>query len=306
MKILITGATGLIGQEIVALCQKSSIPVNYLTTSKDKIEMNPDYQGFYWDPYEGVINDACFEGVEVIINLVGASISERWTSSYKKEIIRSRVETTGLLRQRLETIKHTVRHIISASAVGIYPDSKQNYYTEESAEVDPGFLGTVVTKWESAVREFASLDVEVSLLRIGLVLSTKGGAYPKIAKPIRYGVGAAFGSGEQWQSWIHIKDLAQIFLHVAKEELTGVYNAVAPNPVTNEKLTETIAEVLDKKIRIPNIPKFAMKLVMGQMHRIVYDSQRVGSNKIAQAGYRFEFDNLQNAIKDLENVPANS
>ncbi len=299
MKVLITGATGLIGQEIVGLCHQSEIDINYLTTSKDKLISEKNYKGFYWNPSSGEIDVNCFEDVEVIINLVGATVAKRWTKKYKQEIIDSRVDSASLIIDSLKNIKHSVRHIVSASAIGIYPDSFQNYYRENSQERDTGFLGEVVTKWEAAVNEFETLDIEVSLLRIGLVLSNKGGAFPKIKIPIEKGVGAVFGNGKQWQSWIHLNDLARLFMYVVKEELTGIYNAVAPNPVSNERLTNVVANQMDKKIILPNIPRFMMKLILGEMHVLLYSSQRVSSDKILETGFQFHYDNITQAVGDL-------
>ncbi|PKV52348.1 hypothetical protein ATE84_4460 [Aquimarina sp. MAR_2010_214] len=299
MKVLITGATGLVGQEIVNLCHQSEIEVNYLTTSKDKLSSRVNYTGYFWDPKKGEIDTDCFNEVEVIINLVGATVAKRWTSSYKKEILESRTHTASLILESLKNIKHSVRHIVSASAIGIYPDSFQNYYMEDAPERDTGFLGEVVTQWENAVLQFKTLDIEVSLLRIGLVLSEKGGAFPKMVKPIRFGMGAFFGNGKQWQSWIHVKDLARIFMFVVEEELTGVFNAVAPNPVSNKKLMNTIAEKLNKKIILPNVPRLTMKLFLGEMHSLLFSSQRVCSNRISTTGFNFDFDNIASAVDVL-------
>ncbi|WP_405205599.1 TIGR01777 family oxidoreductase [Aquimarina sp. LLG6339-5] len=299
MKVLITGATGLIGQEIVRLCHQSSIDVNYLTTSKNKLTSEKNYQGYYWNPSSGEIDLDCFKDVEVIIHLVGATVAKRWTSGYKKEIIDSRVFTTSLILESLKKIKHSIRQVVSASAIGIYPDSFQNYYMEDSDKVDTGFLGEVVKKWESAVQEFDTLNIEVSLLRIGLVLSDNGGAFPKIAKPIKQGMGAVFGNGKQWQSWIHVEDLAKMFMHVVQEELNGLYNAVAPNPISNHKLTMVIANQIEKKIILPNIPRFAMKLVLGEMHMLLFSSQRVCCDKILKTGFQFKYENITQAIEDL-------
>ncbi len=299
MKVLITGATGLIGQEIVKLCHQSGIDVSFLTTSKNKLSTSSNYKGYFWDPKNGKIDLQCFEDVEVIINLAGASVAKRWTSSYKKEILESRTMTAALIYKSLKGIKHSVRHIVSASAIGIYSDSFQNYYMEDSSEFDQGFLGKVVSEWEESIQRFRTLDIEVSLLRIGLVLSDKGGAFPKIVKPIQYGVGSLFGSGKQWQSWIHIEDLAHMFMFVMKEELTGVFNAVAPNPVSNKKLTYAIAKRLNKKIVLPNTPRIIMKLILGEMHILLFSSQRVCSNRISKSGYTFLYDNIEAAIIDL-------
>jgi len=299
MKVLITGATGLIGQEIVRICHQSKIDVNYLTTSKKKLISKDNYTGYYWDPLSKEIDTDCFKEVEVIIHLVGATVAKRWTKKYKQEIIDSRVDTTLLILESLKKIKHSVRHIVSASAIGIYQDSFQNYYKEDTTAVNTGFLGKVVEKWEAAVQEFKTLQIDVSLLRIGLVISNKGGAFPEMAKPIKKGVGAAFGNGKQWQSWIHLEDLARMFMYVVEEELTGVYNAVAPNPVSNHKLTNVIADQMSKKIILPNVPKFIMQLVLGEMHVLLFSSQRVSCDKILETGFKFYYGNITQAVGDL-------
>ncbi|WP_062059736.1 TIGR01777 family oxidoreductase [Aquimarina longa] len=300
MKVLITGATGMIGQEIVTLCHQSGFSVHYLTTDRNKLNYSTvNYQGYFWNPKNGEIDIECFKGVEVIINLAGATVAKRWTTSYKKEILNSRIETTTLILETLKKIKHSVKHIVSASAIGIYPDSFQNYYMDDSPERDTGFLGSVVCQWEEAVLQFKILDINVSLLRIGLVLSDKGGAFPEMLKPIRLGLGAFFGDGKQWQSWIHIKDLARMFMFVIQENLIGVFNAVAPNPVSNSKLTLAIAEKVDKKIIFPSIPKVIMKLILGEMHTLLFSSQRVCSSKISDSGFEFDYDNIVSAVDTL-------
>jgi uncharacterized protein len=299
MKVLITGATGLIGQEIVKLCLKKEISVNYLTTSKSKIEEKDNYKGFYWNPEQQDIDAECFNGVDAIIHLAGATVSKRWTPSYKKEILSSRKETTQLLVNTLKGESHTVKQIISASAIGVYPDSLTNYYDESFKTIETSFLSKVVKVWEEEVDTFSKLNIKVSKIRIGLVLSEKGGALTEMLKPIKLGLGAAFGNGKQWQSWIHITDLSRIFIYVLKHQLEGVYNGVAPSPVTNNELTKTIANVLNKPLFLPNIPKFFMKLVLGEMHTLLFESQRVSSKKIEDKGFYFKFHHLQPALEDI-------
>lgn len=298
-KVLITGATGMIGSEIVKMCHEKGIVVNYLTHSKDKMSSEENYKGFYWNPDENEIDAKCFDGVDTIINMVGATISKRWTSSYQKEIISSRTETAQLLRDTIKKHNFPVKHIVSASAIGVYSDSLIKYYEEDCAADSESFLGEVVRKWEAAVDEFKDLGITVAKIRIGLVLSNKGGALPEMAKPIKLLAGAPFGSGDQWQSWIHIHDLARLFVFAVQNELADVYNAVAPNPVTNTELTKTIAHVLNKPLVLPNIPKFAMKLVLGKMHILLFESQRVSSNKIQSEGFQFEYVHLEPATQDL-------
>ncbi|WP_445736327.1 TIGR01777 family oxidoreductase [Mariniflexile sp.] len=299
MRVLITGATGLIGQEIVKHCRQKNIDVNYLTTHKSKIDPSEKEKGFYWNPKQQEIDKNCFKDVDAIIHLAGATISKRWIPAYKKEILASRKETTQLLVNTLKGETHTIKHVISASAIGVYPDSLINYYDETYKTVSDSFLGAVVKVWEHEVDAFSKLNIKISKVRIGLVLSNKGGALTEIAKPIKFGVGAAFGTGKQWQSWIHISDLAQLFLYVLKHQLEGVYNAVAPNPVTNQELTKAIANTLEKPLFLPNIPKFFMKLVLGDMHILLFESQRVSSKKVEDKGFYFEYHHLQPALEDL-------
>lgn len=301
MRVLITGATGLVGQEIVKLCHSKQIKVNYLTTRKSKISQDDNYKGFFWNIDDNQIDAKCFIGVDAIIHLAGASISNRWTDSYKKEIINSRVESTQLLIKTLETTPNSIKQIVSASAIGIYPDSLTNYYDQTHKAVSDSFLGKVVDAWEHAVDSFSKLNIKISKVRIGLVLSNKGGALKEIVKPIKFGAGAAFGNGKQWQSWIHINDLARVFLFVLENGFEGVYNGVAPNPVTNTELTKSAAKVLRKPLILPNIPKFAMKLALGEMHIILFESQRVSSKHITDKGFNFEYNYLESALTNLLN-----
>ncbi|MFD1614819.1 TIGR01777 family oxidoreductase [Gelatiniphilus marinus] len=299
MRVLITGATGLIGQEIVKLCHKKSIAVNYLTTSKSKIVKVENYQGFYWNPKTQAIDASCFKGVDAIIHLAGATVSKRWTPVYKREILSSRIEGTQLLINALKGETHSIKQVVSASAIGIYPDSLIHYYDETFNDFDDSFLSNVVQQWEHAVDGFSQVGITVSKVRIGLVLSNKGGALPEMVKPIKFGLGAAFGSGKQWQSWIHINDLARVFLYILENKLSGVYNGVAPNPVTNLELTKTIAKVLGKPLFLPNIPRFFMKLVLGEMHTLLFDSQRVSSKTIEDKGFQFKAHHLQPALEGV-------
>lgn len=301
MTILITGATGLIGSEIVKQCHNHNIIVHYLTTSEDKIESKPNYKGFLWDTKNQTIDSHCLKGVEAIINLAGATISERWTDAHKKAILQSRLQSLQLLKDTLSKTEHSVKQLISASAIGVYPDSLTNYYEEDYLATSSSFLGKVVEKWEAKVDEFESLDLIISKVRIGLVMSDEGGALMEMIKPIKLGVGAPFGKGTQWQSWIHITDLANIFVYIAQHQLEGIYNGVAPNPITNEELTKAVAKTLNKPLILPNIPEFAMKLVLGEMHIILFESQRVSSKKIEENGYEFKFSNVQPALEDLLN-----
>jgi uncharacterized protein (TIGR01777 family) len=299
MRVLITGATGLIGQEIVSLCYEAGININYLTTRKSKIKEENHYKGYYWNPSLNEIDTTCFKDVDAIIHLAGASVSKRWTANYKNRILESRKDSTRLLINSLKGEVHHIQQVISASAIGVYPDSLTNYYDEGFKDVSDSFLGEVVKVWEQEVDGFSKLGISVSKIRIGLVLSNKGGALQEIIKPVKFGLGAAFGTGKQWQSWIHIDDLANMFLYILTENLSGVFNGVAPNPVSNQELTKTAASVLSRPLIMPNIPKFFMKLILGEMHTILFESQRVSSKKIESKGFSFEYNYLEPAIRNL-------
>ncbi len=300
MKVLITGATGLVGNAITKVLHAKGISVNYLTTSKEKIVLSENYKGFYWNPAQDKIDITCFEDVSAIINLAGASISKRWTKAYKKKILYSRINSVDTLYNGLEKIDSShIKSFVSASAIGIYPDSLSSYYDENETAVDDSFLGEVVNEWEHKIDTLKAFDFDIAKIRIGVVLSKNGGALPKMAMPIKNYVGAAFGSGDQWQSWIHIEDLAQIFIFALEHGLKGTFNAVAPNPVTNTKMTKELAKVLGKPLILPNVPRFAMQLLLGDMSYLLYASQRVSSKRIEKEGFVFHFPNVCSALEDL-------
>ncbi|MEO1012547.1 MAG: TIGR01777 family oxidoreductase [Bacteroidota bacterium] len=300
MRILITGATGLVGREIVRLCHARGFTVNYLTTRREKITSSDNLHGFYWNPDNGEINLDCFSGVRAIINLAGASISKRWTPVYKKEILSSRVNSLRALHTALGKIDTSpIKSFVSASAIGIYPSSLTEYYIEDETNVDQSFLGNVVQEWEKEIDAFKPFNFPVAKIRIGLVMSAKGGALPEMAKPIRNYMGAGFGSGQQWQSWIHISDLARMFIFVTENGLKGTYNGVGPNPVTNTKLIKEIAKVLNRPLFLPNIPKFVMTFILGEMAYLLFASQRVSSKRIEEEGFIFNFRNI---CKTLEHI----
>lgn len=301
MKILITGATGLIGTELVSLLLQNGISIHYLARKKNEIKDEANYHGFLWNPEQGKIDENCLLGVDAIIHLAGAPISMRWTNKNKQEIIESRILSTNLLYRTLKSHPHQVKQLISASAIGIYPDSLEKVYTEDDKSVDNSFLGQVVLKWEQAADQFKRLDIKVCKIRTGLVLSKKGGVLKELLKPIKLGAGSAYGSGKQWQSWIHIDDLVHLYYFALQNNWDGVYNATAPNPVDNQELTKTIAQVLEKPYFMPNIPEFLLKLMLGEMHILLISSQNVSSQKAQDNHFVFKFRTLEKAIKNLLN-----
>jgi len=296
MKILITGATGMVGTEIVTQALAKNYTIHYLTTRRDKIVTQDNYKGFYWNPKTEEVDKNCLNGIDVIINLAGASISKKWTTSHKKAVLESRIDSIQLLHRLLSENSHQVTQVIAASALGIYPSSFDREYDEFDTEVSSSFLGEVVDAWEKETDTLSSLNLNITKIRIGIVLSKNGGALAEMIKPVKLGAGAAIGSGKQWQSWIHITDLANIFLFAAEQKITGIYNAVASNPVTNKELTKEIAKQLDKPFILPNVPAFVMKLMLGEMSTIVLESQYLKNEKIKDAGFEFEYHAIDDAL----------
>lgn len=300
MKVLITGATGLIGKALTKICHTQGVSVHYLTTSKSKIEDKDNYKGFYWSSKEGILDETCLDGVTTIIHLAGASIAQRWTAENKKVILDSRVETARMLYDAVQNTKEArVKHFISASAIGAYPSSFDTIYDETYPDYADGFLGEVLEAWEKIALQFQKLNVATAIVRTGIILDKEEGALPKIMQPITYGAGAPLGSGKQWQSWIHKDDMAAIYYHILKKQLTGTYNGVAPHPVTNEELTKQVAKIVDKPLLLPNVPKFALQLVLGAMSTIVLESQNVSASKIESSGYTFTYRYLEAALQNV-------
>ena len=299
-KILITGATGLIGKKLNILLLKSGWTVHYLTTSQAKLDTTTDNLfGFYWNPTEGEIDERAFDGISVVVHLAGASIAQRWSPINKIKILDSRILTAQLLWNTLARKKMTLTHFIGASAIGCYPSSYTTCYNEGYKGYAEGFLGDVVKQWEAAAIRFKEMGTKVSILRTGIVLDSMEGALPKLIKPVKLGLGAAVGSGKQWQSWIHIDDATRIYYDVVEKEIEGVINTVAPNPVTNKVLTQTIAKRLKKPFFLPPVPKFVLKLLLGEMAAIVLESQKVSPQKIIDNGFVFRYTTIEQAVHEL-------
>lgn len=298
-KVLITGATGLIGQKLIELCSEKGIEVHYFTRDPSKVSHFKNAKGFLWDIKNRTLDDGAFQGVTTIVHLAGAPISKRWTKSYRKTLVNSRVVPMQMMYERLEKINHSVGHFISASGISIYPSSSTKLYTEDEQSRSLNFITEVVEKWEAQARNFKSLGMEVSKVRTGLVLAKNGGLLQTLVQPVRLGIGSPLGSGEQWQSWIHIEDIAGIYLFLMRSNMEGIFNAVAPNPVKQKRLIKLIATKLNKPLWMPNVPGFAIKLLMGEMGSLALESQLVSANKIKEIGYHFQYPNLEPALDDL-------
>ncbi|RCH54865.1 TIGR01777 family protein [Mucilaginibacter hurinus] len=295
-RILITGGTGLIGKHLTTLLLAKGYTVYHLSRSAGS---HARVNTFVWDVEKGEIDERCIEGVDTIIHLAGAGIADkRWTDKRKKLIIESRTQSIRLLYSLLKRKPHTVKSVISASGIGYYSDRADELMFEDSAP-NNDFLAVSCIKWENAVDEGAELGLRVVKFRTGVVLDTGGGALPKLALPVKFGVGAALGSGRQWLSWIHWHDAVAMYIFAIEHNIAGVYNMVAPNPVTNNQLIKEIAKTLKRPLWLPNVPAFALKAALGELATAVLGSTKVSSQKIEKAGFKFEFIDVSAALKDI-------
>lgn len=299
MKLLITGGTGLVGRNIIAEAKNRGIKVHYLTTDKRKIISDETVKGFYWNPKEDFLDQRCFEGVDTLIHLAGATISKPWTPKNRKEIMDSRVITSRMLSQSMKHEKIKMKQILCASAIGIYPSSFEDTLTENSVETPENFLQEVTQAWEQQSHAMSDCTDHLSIFRIGLVLAKDEGLLAELSRPVKLFSGTAFATGKQWQSWIHIDDLCQLFLFAAQAGWEGTYNAVAPKPVRQRTLIKALGRVLRRPVFLPNIPGALMKLVMGERSVLILGSQKVSSELVVSKGFSFKYSLLPEALKDL-------
>lgn len=291
--ILITGGSGLVGQRITALLEKKGYQVAWLSRSPQS-----DRKTFIWDIEKQEIDPKAVEWADAIIHLAGAGVAEkRWTEERKKLILESRTQSTQLLFSALEKAENCPNTFISASAVGFYGFNTGTALLDENSPGGSDFLAEVVKAWENEAKKMESLAIRTVLLRIGIVLDSEGGALGEMLKPP---VAAPLGSGDQWMSWIHIEDLARMFVFaLEKTTLQGVYNAVGPNPATNQQLTQEAASAKGKTYIGIGVPAFALKLVLGEMAAMVLGGNRVSCQKIQKTGFQFDFYELSAALKDI-------
>lgn len=290
--ILISGGSGLVGQRITELLEKKGYEVAWLSRSQQ------ERKSFLWDVEKKEIDPKAIEWADAIIHLAGAGVAEkRWTPERKKLILDSRTHSTQLLFSAIEKSEKKPSTFISASAVGYYGFNTGTTLVDERSKAGSDFLAEVVIAWEHEVKKIEALHLRTVLLRIGIVLDAEGGALGEMLKPP---VAAPLGSGDQWMSWIHIEDLANMFVYaLEKTTLQGIYNAVGPNPATNQQLTKEAAAAKGKPYLGIGVPGFGLKLVLGEMAAMVLGGNRVSSQKIQKAGFEFEFPELKEAIKEI-------
>lgn len=299
MNILITGGTGLVGKKLSTILTGKGHEVRVLSRSKRK---NTDIKYFQWDLEAGSIDKNALLNVDCLVHLVGAGIvDEKWTDQRKKLIIDSRVDPLLLLAKEFKAINEKPKAIISASAIGIYGFGRGEEKVSEDSEFGEDYLAEVTKLWENAVVDFAKkLKIREARIRIGIVMDKGEGALPKLALPVKFGVGSALGDGKQWTSWIHANDLAQLFVEaIEREAYSGAYNAVAPNPVRNSEFVNIVAKVLKMPIWAPNVPAFVLRMLLGERARLVLEGTYVKNERLQEQGFQFQFTDLEAAVQDI-------
>jgi hypothetical protein len=292
-KILIAGGSGLVGKQLSKLLSQNNYEVAWLSRSNKSSANFPCYK---WNPEAGVIDPEAIAFADVIIVLSGENIAaERWTDKFKKKIITSRLQAAKTISNALKNHPNNVSHVIAASAIGFYGD-RNDELVNELSDKGIGFLADTTQQWENAYSDFT---IPVANIRIGVVLSKAGGALVEMSLPVKWGIASPLGNGQQFISWIHIDDLTGLFMHVMQNQLTGIYNAVASNPVTNEVFTYALKKSLSKNaISLPT-PAWAMKLLLGEKSAIVLDSTRVSNKKIIESGFTFKYEFIEQALKNF-------
>lgn len=297
MNILITGGSGLLGRQLTRALLDKGYTVNHLSRKPGN---DPLVKTYIWDIHKGIIDEHCVNGVDTIVHLAGAGIADkRWTESRKKELIDSRTESIRLIYNLLKKKEHQVTSVISASGIGYYSNRGDELMTETSPPLND-FISRCCIEWEDAVDEGEQLGLRTLKFRTGVVLDKDGGALPQLAMPVKLYVGSPIGSGKQWMPWIHWVDVLNMYLFgIENNELKGVYNMVAPNPVTNKQLTRAIAKQLHKPLWVPNVPAFLLKLMLGEMSTVVLSGTKVSAQKIQDAGFSFKFTEVAAALNEI-------
>lgn len=291
--ILITGATGLIGTALSKKLISKGYNVRILSRKKYP-------NSFYWDSKASVIEEAAFENLDAIIHLAGAPVSKRWTNSYKKELYDSRVKSCDLLFQYAQRLNSKIPTFITASGANYYGTLTSSKIFKESDPHFPDFLGKICYDLEKSAQEFEDLGSRVCAVRTSAVLSNQGGMLKELKPMANSYVLSPLGSGSQILPWIHIDDIVNMYVHLLeKTELKGAYNAVASEMVNNKEFTQTFMKSLGKSVILPKVPSFVLKAVLGEMSNILLEGSALSNEKIKQSGFKFQFENLNEALADL-------
>lgn len=297
--VLITGGTGMIGQRLTQLLLAKGYQVAYLSREQQSI---PNVKIYRWNIEKKFLEEGALREVDYIVHLAGAGIADqRWSSKRKQEIIKSRTQSIELIARRLQERPYNVKACVSASGIGFYGADTGDTRVSEQSVSGSDFVAHVTKHWEKSVELIDTMGIRTVKLRTGIVLSTEGGALPKMALPVQWGVGAPLASGKQWISWIHIDDLCRLYIEAMENpQWHGIYNAVASTPVTNETFTRQVAEVLHRPLWLPNIPSVVLKTLFGEMSSLVIGGNYVINQRIkAETNFIFQFNDLKIALLNL-------
>ncbi len=290
MRIVITGASGLIGSALVPALR--AVGHEAIALVRRPVQLPAERT---WNP--SAIDSKPFENADAVIHLAGRNIAAgRWSAATKAALHESRVQTTANLSQSLAAAAQRPRVLVSASAIGYYGDRGEELLREDSSS-GQGFLADLSREWEGATAVAAAAGIRVVLPRIGIVLSGKGGALARMLTPFRFGLGGRLGAGRQWMSWIAVDDLVGLIMYaLTTDSLRGPLNAVAPAPVTNAEFTRTLAAVLRRPAVLP-VPAFALRTLLGEMaEELLLASQRVEPAAALAGGFRFRYPELRTAL----------
>jgi uncharacterized protein (TIGR01777 family) len=303
--VLITGGTGMIGTALTKALLEKGYEVIILTRNSKQLKIKNEklkIEYAEWNGEEQTIDENAISKADYIVHLTGANVGEkRWTKKRKKEIVSSRVDSGKLLVESLKKIPNHVKAVVGASAIGYYgPDRKNNSPFQETDPSFPDFLGNTCKQWEESMEPVTSLGKRLVLLRTGIVLCKEGGALPEYLKALQFGLATVLGTGKQIISWIHIDDLVNLYIYaIENENLSGIYNAVTPNSVSNKEFVSTLAKTRNKFFIVLRVPSFILKIVLGEMSIEVLKSTTVSSEKIEKAGFTFLYPTIKAAFKNL-------
>lgn len=297
-KVLITGGSGSIGKRLVNHLKLHGHEVSIIGRSKHEDLGVPTY---VWDLNKNLLDESALRGITHIVHLAGAGIADKpWSPKRKKEILESRVTPLQLISDALKKRNQRIEAIISSSAVGYYGAVTSDAIFNEEDQPARDFLGATCQMWEDAVMLFKPVADREIRVRTGVVLMKEDGALPKLSRPVKYGFGAAVGSGDQWMPWIHVDDLVNIYRTVIEDSnFIGPYNAVAPEHVRQSDLIRKIGKALDRPVFLPPIPGFLLKSLLGEMSTVVTEGSRVSSQKLIDTGFEFKYPKLQEALNQL-------
>ena len=301
--ILITGGTGLIGTALTPMLLSKGYEVIILTRQPDQ-ENTGAVKYANWNVESGTIDKDAIARADYLIHLAGTNVGEkRWTKKRKKEILDSRKKSGELIIKALKEIPNKVQCVLTASGIGWYgPDtdiSKQKGFNENDPHSND-FLGEVCEQWEESLKPVVALDKRLIIFRQGIVLSNHGGAFIEFKKPLKFGMATILGSGVQILSWIHIEDLCRMYMYALENNLSGVFNAVAPRVISNKNFTLQLAKKVRGKFFIPiYVPSFGLKIVLGEMSIEVLKSATVNSEKIKSTGFQFLYPSIEAAFNNL-------